>query len=152
LPDSSLEVEVFVTGSDPPRYAQQDVLLLASVGFVFRDLQARGELVYAPALGELDDRLEGLLGRADCVLVDGTFWQEDELVVLGGKRKAREMGHTPLGGRDGSLARFARLGARTVLVHVNNTNPILLEESRERMLVAERGLEVAYDGMEIELP
>jgi pyrroloquinoline quinone biosynthesis protein B len=62
------------------------------------------------------------------------------------------MGHVPLAEPDGSLATLARLRSRTVLVHVNNTNPVLLEDSPERVLLAERGVEVAYDGMEIELP
>jgi pyrroloquinoline quinone biosynthesis protein B len=62
------------------------------------------------------------------------------------------MGHVPLGEPDGSLVTLARLRARTVLVHVNNTNPVLLESSPERALLAERGVEVAFDGMKIELP
>jgi pyrroloquinoline quinone biosynthesis protein B len=153
LPDSSLEVEAFVTGGDAPRYAHGRQLAPASVGLAFRDREGSAGIVYAPGLAELDERLVKLLDRADCVLVDGTFWRDDELVALGaGNRTARAMGHVPLADPDGSLATLARLRSRTVLVHVNNTNPILLEDSPERALLAERGVEVAYDGMEIELP
>jgi pyrroloquinoline quinone biosynthesis protein B len=153
LPDSSLEVEAFETGGDAPRYAQGRALAPASVGLAFRDREGSAALVYAPGLAELDDRIVELLDRADCALVDGTFWRDDELMSLGiGNRTARDMGHVPLGEPDGSLVTLARLRARTVLVHVNNTNPVLLESSPERALLAERGVEVAYDGMEIELP
>jgi pyrroloquinoline quinone biosynthesis protein B len=153
LPDSSLEVEVFDTGGDAPRYAQDRALAPASVGLAFRDREGSAGLVYAPGVAEFDERLVERLDRADCVLVDGTFWRDDELVALGvGNRTARAMGHVPLGEPDGSLATLASLRSRTVLVHINNTNPVLLEDSPERALLAERGVEVAYDGMEIELP
>jgi pyrroloquinoline quinone biosynthesis protein B len=153
MPNSSLQVEVFETGGDAPRYAQGRVPAPASVGLVFRDREGSAALVYAPGLAELDERIVELLDRATCVLVDGTFWRDDELVALGvGNRTARAMGHVPLAEPDGSLATLARLRSRTVLVHVNNTNPVLLEDSPERVLLAERGVEVAYDGMEIELP
>jgi pyrroloquinoline quinone biosynthesis protein B len=152
LPDSSLEVEAFETGGDAPRYARGRALAPASVGLAFRDREG-GVLIYAPGLAELDERLVELLDQADCVLVDGTFWRDDELVALGaGNRTARDMGHVPLAEPGGSLATLARLRPRTVLVHVNNTNPVLLDDSPERALLAQRGVEVAHDGMEIELP
>jgi pyrroloquinoline quinone biosynthesis protein B len=87
------------------------------------------------------------------VLVDGTFWCDDELVRLGiSARSARDMGHVPLSGPGGTLAVLARLQRpRKALVHINNTNPILLEDSPERTAVLRAGVEVAYDGLEIEL-
>jgi pyrroloquinoline quinone biosynthesis protein B len=154
LPGSSLEVEAFETGDDAPRYAQGRTPAPASVGLAFRDRGGSSAvLVYAPGLAELDERIVERLDRAACVLIDGTFWRDDELMALGvGNRTARAMGHVPLGEPDGSLATLARLRSRTVLVHVNNTNPVLLEGSPERALLAERRVEVARDGMEIELP
>jgi pyrroloquinoline quinone biosynthesis protein B len=87
------------------------------------------------------------------VLVDGTFWREDELARLGiSDRTASDMGHLPLSGPDGTLEVLARLERpRTVLVHINNTNPILLDDSPERAAVLRAGVEVAYDGLEVEL-
>jgi len=61
------------------------------------------------------------------------------------------MGHAPLTGTDGTLAKLSALRPRTILVHVNNTNPILLDDSPERATVEANGVEVGYDGMEIEL-
>ncbi len=117
-------------------------------GFTFRD----GAVVtYAPALASVDDGMLARLAASDLVLVDGTFWREDEIPRLGiSDRGARAMGHVPLSG--GTLAMLAGLQRpRKVLVHINNTNPILLEDSRERAEVVRAGVEVAYDGLEIVL-
>jgi pyrroloquinoline quinone biosynthesis protein B len=109
-------------------------------------------LTYAPGLAELDDEVRRRFDASDCVLVDGTFWTNDELVALGiAKRDARAMGHAPLSGEGGTLARLSALEARTILVHENNTNPILLDDSDERATVEGSGIEVAHDGMEIDL-
>jgi len=92
--------------------------------------------------------------RADCVLVDGTCWRDDELIALGiSKKRARDMGHRPLDGGDGMLALLADLPktTRKVLIHINNTNPILDEDSAEHRRVRDAGVEIAHDGMEITL-
>jgi pyrroloquinoline quinone biosynthesis protein B len=151
LPGSSLEVEPFATGGDAPRYLGPDAELEAS-GLVIRD---RGSTVtYVPGLARLDDGVVDRLAASDVVLVDGTFWHDDDLARQGiaSERSARDMGHVPLAGPDGSLAVLAALERpRKVLVHINNTNPILLEDSPEREQVARAGVEVAYDGLEVEL-
>jgi len=120
-------------------------------GFVFRD----GERVvtYVPGLAGVDDEVLARLAASDLVLVDGTFWREDELAVLGiSERRAADMGHVPLSGPGGTLAALAALERpRKVLVHINNTNPILLEDSPERDAVVGAGVEVAYDGLEVRL-
>jgi pyrroloquinoline quinone biosynthesis protein B len=88
------------------------------------------------------------------VLVDGTCWSDDELVALGvSKKRARDMGHRPLSGDDGMLALLARVPANTrkVLIHINNTNPILDEDSAEHAHVRAADVEIAHDGMEIAL-
>jgi pyrroloquinoline quinone biosynthesis protein B len=148
---SSLEVEWFAAGGDAPRYlAGGDV---EAAGLVFRDRQTGGALTYLPGLARLDDDVLARLGASDVVLVDGTFWRDDELARLGiSERSARDMGHLPLSGPGGSLETLARLERpRTVLVHINNTNPILLDDSPEREAVEGAGVEVAYDGLEIAL-
>jgi pyrroloquinoline quinone biosynthesis protein B len=117
-------------------------------GFTFRD----GAVVtYAPALSRLDDDVIARFAASDLVLVDGTFWTEDEIPRLGiSNRAASDMGHVPLSG--GTLAMLAGLERpRKVLVHINNTNPILLEDSPERAEVVRAGVEVAYDGLEVVL-
>src|SRR5262249_33070719 len=89
----------------------------------------------------------------DAVLVDGTFWRDDELARLGiSDRTAAQMGHVPLSGPGGSLETLAGLARpRVILVHINNANPILLERSPEREAVVNAGIEVAYDGLEVEI-
>ena len=84
---------------------------------------------------------------------DGTFWSSDELPALAiGTRRAEDMAHVPVGGPGGSLAALQGVTApRRILIHVNNTNPILREDSAERAAVMDAGWEVAHDGMEIVL-
>jgi pyrroloquinoline quinone biosynthesis protein B len=124
-----------------------------STVFVFRDRATGGVVTYAPGLARLDDGVLTRLGTSDLVLVDGTFWHGDELARLGiSARSAHDMGHVPLSGPGGTLEALARLARpRKVLVHINNTNPIVLDDSPERAEVVSAGVEVAYDGLEVEL-
>ena len=136
LEGTSLVVEPFVVSDD-------------QTGFTFRD---RGGMVtYAPGLARLDDAIVARLAASDVVLVDGTFWHDDDLARLGiSDRTAGDMGHVPLKG--GTLEMLAGLERpRKILVHINNTNPILLEDSPERAEVVRAGVEVAYDGLEVVL-
>jgi pyrroloquinoline quinone biosynthesis protein B len=153
LEGSSLTVEPFPTGGDAPRYLSGSDGELQASGFVFRDRARGGVVTYAPGLARLDDGVLGRLASSDCVLVDGTFWRDDELVRLGiSARSARDMGHVPLSGPGGTLEVLARLERpRKVLVHINNTNPVLLEDSPERDAVLRANVEVAHDGLEIQL-
>ncbi len=150
---SSLEVESFAAGGDAPRYLAGSEADVEASGLVFRDRATGGVLTYLPGLARLDDDVLGRLDASTVVLVDGTFWRDDELVRLGiSERTARQMGHVPLSGPGGTLEAFARLErTRVILVHVNNTNPVLLERSPERDAVLRAGAEVAYDGLEVEL-
>ena len=104
-------------------------------------------------LQELTPALCAELADCACLLVDGTCWSDDELIRLGlAGRTAREMGHLPISGPGGSLRRLAPLPVeRRIYVHVNNTNPILLEDAPERRTVEEHGMEVAVDGLELEV-
>jgi pyrroloquinoline quinone biosynthesis protein B len=143
--EGGLQVEPFETGGDAPLYVG-DAPGPSSIGLTIRD-RAGGSVTYAPALAEIDDMLRARLDASDCAVVDGTFWSGDELGTL----DAIAMAHAPLGGPDGSLEVLAATRARIVLAHVNNTNPILIDDSEERALLTAYGAEVAYDGMEIEL-
>jgi pyrroloquinoline quinone biosynthesis protein B len=108
---------------------------------------------YAPCLSE--GSAEGLKAAttSEIAFLDGTFWSDDELIEIGrGQKTAREMGHLPLSGKDGLLAQFPKDSeTRKILVHINNTNPILNEASEEHHLTREAGFEIAYDGMELTL-
>ena len=149
LAGSSLAVEPFAAGGDAPRYFDGE---LEASGFVFTD--GDRTLTYVPGLARLDEDVIARLAASDVVLVDGTFWHDDDLARRGiaSDRSARDMGHVPLAGPDGTLAMLAELERpRKVLVHINNTNPILLEDSPEREQVVQAGVEVAYDGLEVEL-
>jgi pyrroloquinoline quinone biosynthesis protein B len=153
LERSSLTVEPFDVGGDAPRYLDGSGVELEASGFVFRDRATGGVLTYVPGLARLDDRVLAHFAASDLVLVDGTFWRDDELARLGiSTRSARDMGHLPLSGPGGTLETLAQLERpRKALVHINNTNPILLEDSPEREAVTRAGVEVAYDGLEVEL-
>jgi pyrroloquinoline quinone biosynthesis protein B len=153
LEGSSLEVEPFGAGGDAPRYLSGADVQLQASGFVFRDRAGGGVVTYVPGLASLDGSVLTRFEASDLVLVDGTFWRDDELARLGiSARSARDMGHVPLSGPGGTLEALAGLERpRTALVHINNTNPILLEDSPERSEVLSAGVEVAYDGLEVDL-
>ncbi len=107
---------------------------------------------YAPGLGEVTPALLDMMASSSVVLVDGTFWTDDEMQRLGlSKKSAAEMGHLPQSGLQGMVAKLDTLpaGVRKILIHINNTNPILREDSPERAMLTAHGIEVAYDGMEI---
>jgi pyrroloquinoline quinone biosynthesis protein B len=153
LEDSSLTVEPFDVGGDAPRYLDGTGVQIGASGLVFRDREGGSVLTYVPGLARLDGRVLARFAASDLVLVDGTFWRDDELALLGiSTRSARDMGHLPLSGSGGTLEALAGLERpRKVLVHINNTNPILFEDSPERAAVLRAGVEVAYDGLEVEL-
>ena len=93
------------------------------------------------------------MASADVLLVDGTFWSADEMIELGlSKKTAADMGHLPQSGPGGMMDVLDRMPAsRKILIHINNSNPILREDSPERALLQQHGIEVAFDGMEIDL-
>jgi pyrroloquinoline quinone biosynthesis protein B len=125
-----------------------------NVALVIEDRISGRSAVYAPGLGAIDERIWGAMQNAAAVLVDGTFWTDDEMLSMGISRKrAREIGHLPQSGPDGMLTWLDRLpaGVRKILIHINNTNPILNEVSSERAELSRHGVEVAFDGMELSL-
>jgi pyrroloquinoline quinone biosynthesis protein B len=124
-----------------------------NVGLRIREASSGRRLAYFPAAGGVPPTVLDALADADCVFFDGTFWSSDELIALGlARRRAEEMAHWPVGGPMGSLHMLAKMSASSrILIHINNTNPILHEDSPERRLVDAAGIEVAYDGMEIML-
>ena len=125
----------------------------ALLGLSLRSASGGGTLVYMPGAPAIEQPLLEHLKNCDLLLFDGTFWTDDELIrIQGGGRTAREMGHLPISGPGGSLERLSGLKRpRKIYIHVNNTNPILDEDSSEYQQVRQAGWEVAQDGMEFEL-
>jgi pyrroloquinoline quinone biosynthesis protein B len=122
------------------------------VGYRLTDGRSGRTLVYLPSVQDLA-AVRDQLDDCACLLVDGTCWRDDELIRLGlAGRTARDMGHQPIDGPDGSLAQLAPLPIeRTIYTHINNTNPILLEDAPERLILKRHGVEVAMDGLELRI-
>lgn len=125
-----------------------------NIGLLITDQARRSSVFYAPGLMQVTPAVFDAMAGADVVLVDGTFWTDDEMIRLGlSRHTARDIGHLALSGRGGLLEWLDRLPARTrrCLIHINNTNPILDEDSPERAVLARSGITVCEDGMEIVL-
>jgi pyrroloquinoline quinone biosynthesis protein B len=124
------------------------------IALVITDEVSGRAALYAPGLGAVDEDIWRSMQAVSCVLVDGTFWTDDEMIRLGiSQKRALDIGHLAQSGPGGMLEWLERLPSKTrrILIHVNNTNPILDEDSAERAELARRGIEVAWDGMEIVL-
>lgn len=124
-----------------------------SVGFRIRETRTGRLLAYFSGVGAVTGDVREALTGADAVFFDGTFWSPDELPAQGlGTKRAEDMAHVPVGGAAGSLAQLAGVRAgRRIYIHLNNTNPVLRDDSRERETVVAAGWEVAWDGMEVRL-
>lgn len=125
-----------------------------NVALVIGDPASGKAAVYAPGVGAIEPALWSALEASPCVLVDGTFWSDEEMLTQGlAAKRARDLGHLPQSGAGGMLEWLGQLprATRKILIHVNNTNPILDEDSPERAALERAGVEVAWDGMEIVL-
>jgi pyrroloquinoline quinone biosynthesis protein B len=123
------------------------------VGYRLTDERSGRALVYLPCVQELTAAVRAELDDCACLLVDGTCWRDDELTRLGlAGKTARAMGHLPIDGPGGSLGQLSALPIeRKIYIHINNTNPILLEDAPERRVVERHGMEVAVDGLELKI-
>jgi pyrroloquinoline quinone biosynthesis protein B len=142
-----------VPGKGPLHLADMGRAPEDNVGLRIRDTVSGKSLAYLSAVGGADPSVDELAQGADAVFFDGTFWSSDELVALGASdKRAEDMAHWPIGGERGSLGFLAALPApHRVYIHVNNTNPVLRDDSSERAAVEARGVSVAFDGMELTL-
>jgi pyrroloquinoline quinone biosynthesis protein B len=120
-----------------------------NVALRIREVATGRVLAYASAVARMSDGLREAVAGAQVVFLDGTFWSSDELPAGGlGDKRAEDMAHWPVGGDGGSLPFLGALPGRRIYIHINNTNPILREDSPERAAVTAAGVEVAHDGME----
>ncbi len=153
--DSGLTVECFaVPGKvplylEPPAAAPPIVLGEETVGAAITD--GRSRFFYIPGCAAMTEALAARLRGAQLVLFDGTLWRDDEMIRAGlGTKSGRRMGHMSLSGEGGTIESFRPLGIRRkILVHVNNSNPVLLADSGERATLEAAGWEVGFDGMRL---
>ncbi|MGZ8955685.1 MAG: pyrroloquinoline quinone biosynthesis protein PqqB [Methylovulum sp.] len=124
-----------------------------NIGVIIEQISTGKKAFYSPGLGEIEPHVMTAMQTVDCVLVDGTFWTNDEMVTQNiSQKRAREIGHLPQSGDGGMIEVLNSIGEkRKILIHINNTNPILDDDSEERKILDSNGIEVAYDGMEIDL-
>lgn len=143
-----------VAGRAPPYSPRREAPAVGdNIALIVDDIATGERLFYAPGLAHVGKPEQDALASASCVMVDGTFWTEDEMLTAGLSGKtAAEMGHLPQTGPSGMLSVLAPLAARRkILIHINNSNPILDHDSGERLELLRHGIEVAHDGMEIDL-
>jgi pyrroloquinoline quinone biosynthesis protein B len=150
-----LSAELFMVPGKVPLYLEKgtpetSVESGANVGV---EIKAGGAtLAFMPGAAKVTPALRERLSRADAILFDGTLFSDDEMIASGtGEKTGRRMGHMPVDGADGSLAALAGVGKRRIYIHINNTNPMLIDGSPERRKVEEAGWSVAADGLEITL-
>ncbi len=150
-----IEATLFMVPGKLPLYLEGETpeLDTESAANVGIELQREGaRLVFVPGAAAVTEAMRERFARADVVLFDGTLFTDDEMIRLGaGQKTGRRMGHMPIDGEGGSLRALDGLSARRIFVHINNTNPLLIDGSAERRKVESAGWQVAEDGMEIAL-
>lgn len=151
----NLEFMPLIIKSAAPPYSphRNDPHAGDNIALIIKDHKTQKQLFYAPGLGKIDDQIMQIMQSSDCVMIDGTLWTDDEMQQTGvGTKTGREMGHLYISGEGGSLSYLNQLSTpKKVLIHINNTNPILNENSSQFAELKANGVEVAYDGMQIEL-
>jgi pyrroloquinoline quinone biosynthesis protein B len=152
---SGLTVEAIPLPGKPPRFMKSRTAAAAEnvVGYRIIDDKSDGRLLFLPDVGTLSEGLLQWLPQCDALLFDGTFWSENEMREQGvGTLSAADMGHVPISGAAGSLKVLAELRIKhKIYTHINNTNPILIEDSPERAAVDAAGCAVGRDGMEFRI-
>jgi len=148
-----LTAELFAVPGKVPLYLEGENPMSESDGSAGLEIRAGGaRLVFIPGAAAVTTSMWDRMACADAVFFDGTLFRDDEMIATcTGSKTGRRMGHISIDGRDGSLAALAKLRARRIYIHINNTNPILVEGSPERTLVTSQGWEVAEDGQDIVL-
>ncbi|MFK7893519.1 MAG: pyrroloquinoline quinone biosynthesis protein PqqB [Granulosicoccus sp.] len=143
-----------LTSNAPPYSPHRDQPVTGdTLGMLMHDTASDKRIFYAPGLGEMEGHVWAAMNEADIVLVDGTMWTDDEMISRGASAKtARSMGHLPQTGPGGMIEWLDKLPASTrkILIHINNTNPVLQNDGKERQHLEAHGIELAEDGLEID--
>jgi pyrroloquinoline quinone biosynthesis protein B len=153
-PVKGLSADVFTVPGKVPLYLEgEDPEIGESAVNVGVELTGGGRrLLYLPGAAAVTPAMRERMRRADAILFDGTLFTDDEMIALRvGEKTGMRMGHMPIDGPDGSLAALSDFTARRIFIHINNTNPILIDGSSAHQRVEAAGFEIAYDGMEIVL-
>jgi len=147
-------IPVTIESNAPPYSKYRDQVVAGNnIGLKIVDLATGKYLFYLPGIVESTPEVEHILSEASCVLIDGTLWLDDEMIAQGvGTKLGSEMGHMPVNGDFGTVALLNKFDIdRKILIHINNTNPILNEQSPQHQYVLDNGVEIAVDGMEIKI-
>jgi pyrroloquinoline quinone biosynthesis protein B len=147
-------IPVAIESNAPPYSKYRDKVVAGNnIGLKIIDKTSGKYLFYLPGIVESTPEVEKILTHASCVLIDGTLWLDDEMIAQGlGSKLGSQMGHMPVNGDFGTVALLNKFNIdRKILIHINNTNPILNEESEQHQFVLDSGIEIAVDGMEIQL-
>ncbi|MGA2353854.1 MAG: pyrroloquinoline quinone biosynthesis protein PqqB [Terriglobales bacterium] len=148
--DSGLRCEVCYLSERYPKYVKSNGFPREATAALFFESAAGRRVAYIPAVDEISDALLAKIDLADLLLFDGTFWSDNELIqVQGNGQTAHEMGHIPVQESLGLLKNIK--AGRKLFIHLNNTNPMLNEASREHQAVRDAGWEVAEDNWQLEL-
>jgi pyrroloquinoline quinone biosynthesis protein B len=152
LAGGDLVVRTIAVPGTTPGYDGRRRVPGAVVAFEISEPRRNVRLLFAPVFADVDAPLRAAIASATVAFLDGSFYGDDEMVTQGLMRKtARELGHLPAGGPDGTLARLRDGCAGVVFTHLNNSNPMLDPEADAYARVREAGADVAYDGMELTL-
>ena len=145
---------VVLESNAPPYSSYRDKVVPGNnIGLQITDTASGKSLFYAPGCVQASPLVESMLDQASCVLFDGTLWLDDEMIQKGfSNRLGSQMGHMPVNGPDGTVSLLNRFNIdRKVLIHINNTNPVLNEDSEAHQYLTDNDIELAYDGMHITL-
>ncbi len=151
-PLPGLRVEIFTVPGKIPLYLEgENPQIMESAVNIGLEFSSGGKrILFVPGAAGVTEALRNRCARADVVLFDGTLFTDDEMITSGtGSKTGLRMGHMPVDGADGSLEALSEFSARKIYIHINNTNPMLVDGSAERRKVESAGVEVAHDGMEI---
>ena len=153
-PLPGIKLELFAIPGKVPLWLEEGNVSTDDIGegTVCVAVEAAGKrLVYAPACAHVTEDLDTRIASADVLFFDGTLFADDEMIVNGlGDKTGKRMGHIPVSGRGGTLDVLSRhANVRRILIHINNSNPILIEGSPEEAKVKAAGWEIAFDGMEV---
>ena len=149
---NDLTVRALAVPGTTPGYDGRRSLRGAVVAYEIADRKKTNRLLFAPVFSAVDDALAEAIAKVDVAFLDGSFYSNDELLAAGLlPKRARTLGHQPVGGFDGTLAALRGVRTRIVFTHLNNSNPMLDPESPAHASVGEFGAEIAYDGMELTL-
>lgn len=157
--DLGLEITAFLAPGKIPLYREAETEGILQTDAEDGDtlgleIECHGKrLVYLANCARITDGIRQLISGCDVLFMDGTLWQDEEMIRLGvGQKTGRRMGHISISGEDGAIAQLAGTSCgRKVFIHINNTNPVLLPDSPERAKAQSRGWEIAEDGMAIDL-